>query len=414
MKPIKPYWLPELPKHDGSFASDTPEGARLDQSEIDGLDQLTAKPVEWLWPGRFPIGKVTLVVGPAGCGKSLMTQDLAARASRGGPWPVQTDVARLPHSVLIISRQDHQEDTILPRIERAGGNLGHILIFQRLHTSNYGSKWRHRNLVLPYDLPMLDYTFGGDVLPKLAIFDPISDFCTDPKHLAEVIQSLSVMAEAYSIAIVATLPGSARQDARGQWQVKSRWPDQAARCVWFIADDPDEPGRRLFLPSRMNFCEVPRGMAFRIKEGMVTWEELPETAAEKASRESDEARWLNDVLREEEMPATALLRQGRECGFTEKKLRQAARKLGVKMRRIGFGAEGRSCWSLEGARRIGAVVNGAQSGSHLLVDDAAESDCPHPTRLSSPKSGPLPVGEGDERAECAELELVGSGEAVSV
>jgi len=111
-----------------------------------------------------------------------MTQDLAARASRGGPWPGQTEVARLPHSVLIISgRTTRGHD--LPRIERAGGNLGHILIFQQLHTSNYGVN-AHRNLVLPYDLPMLDYTLGGDVLPKLALFDPLSDFCPDPKHFA--------------------------------------------------------------------------------------------------------------------------------------------------------------------------------------------------------------------------------------
>jgi len=84
--------------------------------------------------------------------------------------------------------------------------------------------------------------------------------------------------------------------------------------VWFIADDPDAPGRRLFLPSRMNFCEVPRGMAFRIEEGLVKWKSCRKRTTAPHPCEPDEARWLNDVLREEEMPVTALLRQGGSAG----------------------------------------------------------------------------------------------------
>src|SRR3990172_1755202 len=43
--------------------------------------------VPWLWPGRIPIGRVTLLVGDPGLGKSLVTLDIAARVSRGAAWP---------------------------------------------------------------------------------------------------------------------------------------------------------------------------------------------------------------------------------------------------------------------------------------------------------------------------------------
>ena len=49
----------------------------------------TVKPsdVSWLWPGRIPRGKVTLLAGDPGLGKSFVTMDLAARVSRAAEWP---------------------------------------------------------------------------------------------------------------------------------------------------------------------------------------------------------------------------------------------------------------------------------------------------------------------------------------
>jgi hypothetical protein len=52
------------------------------------------RPVEWLWPNRIAIGKVTLLVGDPGLGKSLVALDIAARVSRGTPWPDEQPGAR--------------------------------------------------------------------------------------------------------------------------------------------------------------------------------------------------------------------------------------------------------------------------------------------------------------------------------
>jgi len=51
------------------------------------LADLPRQDVDWLWPGRIPIGKVTLLVGDPGVGKSLVALDIAARVTRGAPWP---------------------------------------------------------------------------------------------------------------------------------------------------------------------------------------------------------------------------------------------------------------------------------------------------------------------------------------
>ena len=43
--------------------------------------------IGWLWPGRIPLGNVTLLVSDPSAGKSLLALDIAARVSRGSPWP---------------------------------------------------------------------------------------------------------------------------------------------------------------------------------------------------------------------------------------------------------------------------------------------------------------------------------------
>ncbi len=62
----------------------------LQNAEIAGAVRLTdvaPTSIGWLWPGRIPLGRVTLLVSDPGLGKSLLTLDIAARVSRGAPWP---------------------------------------------------------------------------------------------------------------------------------------------------------------------------------------------------------------------------------------------------------------------------------------------------------------------------------------
>jgi hypothetical protein len=53
------------------------------------LTDIVPHDVAWLWPGRLPLGNVTLLVSDPGVGKSLVTLDIAARVTRGAPWPDQ-------------------------------------------------------------------------------------------------------------------------------------------------------------------------------------------------------------------------------------------------------------------------------------------------------------------------------------
>lgn len=85
------------------------------------LSQISPQPLKWLWSGRIPLGKLTLLIGDPGLGKSLATVDLTARITRGVDFP--DGACSVGGSVIMLSAEDDPEDTIRPRLDAAGAML---------------------------------------------------------------------------------------------------------------------------------------------------------------------------------------------------------------------------------------------------------------------------------------------------
>jgi len=83
------------------------------------------KPINWLWPEKIARGKVSMIAGDPGLGKSLITLALASAVSTGARWPVGGGIAPLG-SVVILSDEDSLADTIRPRLDAAGANCARI------------------------------------------------------------------------------------------------------------------------------------------------------------------------------------------------------------------------------------------------------------------------------------------------
>src|SRR4029077_1385498 len=83
------------------------------------LSQVKSTQFRWLWEPFIPCGKLVLLDGDPGVGKSLLTIDLAARLTRGGALPDGKPVER-PQTAIIVSSEDAAGDTIRPRAIAAG------------------------------------------------------------------------------------------------------------------------------------------------------------------------------------------------------------------------------------------------------------------------------------------------------
>jgi putative DNA primase/helicase len=128
--------------------------------------------VDWLWEQRLPIGKVVLVAGEGGLGKSMALAWIASRVSRAGAWPCGEGCSPLG-SVIILSAEDDIADTILPRLIAAGADCSKVYIISAVRREDEKGP---RSFNLQLDLPELEKKIAeiGDVL--LVIIDPITSY----------------------------------------------------------------------------------------------------------------------------------------------------------------------------------------------------------------------------------------------
>ena len=95
------------------------------------MSDIEMKPINFLWPDRIALGKLTVVARPPGSGKSQLMAKLAATVTMGLSL-ADTQKRSLPGKVVILSAEDDAADTIKPRLIAAGADesLCHILRWQ--------------------------------------------------------------------------------------------------------------------------------------------------------------------------------------------------------------------------------------------------------------------------------------------
>ncbi len=354
---------------------------------IVNLADVQPESVRWLWLGRFALGKLTLLAGDPGLGKSLLTLDMAARISRGTPWPDALDVTNDVGGVVLLSAEDDVADTIRPRLDAAGADVARINLLSAVRRLPPFDAHRdappdpvEAMFDLTRDLPALETAIEATPDCRLVVIDPITAYLggTDSHKNAELrglLAPLSDLAGRHRVAVVAVT--HLNKNAAGPAIYRSMGSMAfvaAARAAWAVTKDKDDPRRRLFLPIKNNLAADVLGMAYTIEpaEGggaaVVTWELDPvELSADDALQSDrghtddgdDAASWLREALDDGRLPATVVHRQGRANGFSDKAMRKALKALGGATRREGYGADGTWYWSIPDP--IGGPIDGIDS-----------------------------------------------------
>jgi len=345
----------------------------LDHSEIVGGPVLTCladvEPAEvrWLWLRRVPLGRITLLVGMPGEGKSFLTMYMASRVTTGSPWPDESDCPR--GSVIFISAEDDPADTIRPRLDVHHADLRRVHLLAMVRKVGDNGERKEVMFTLA-DVDALETALKVTPDCKLVVVDPIGSFLggrTDAhrdNEVRAVLAPVAKLAEKYGAAVVVV---AHRRKSGGSFAddlaLGSRAFTGIARAVWHLTRDRENKCRRLLLPGKNNLAPEGGGLAFSIlgDPPAISWERDPVAmtaddalASENVSQEKKpgpkpEARnkardWLRDLLRTGPMEAGKVKIEATEAGYAWRTVQRAKDELGIKPDRHQFG--GAWIWKL--------------------------------------------------------------------
>lgn len=332
-------------------------------------ENIDSQEIEWLWLGRIPLGKLTLIVGDPEGGKSRLTRWIAARVSTGTPFP---DDCQPPQgSVIIIQNEDGARDTVVPDLIRHHADRSAVWLVTGMKNTKTDEE---RAFSLLQDTAKLREMIAGIGDVKLVIIDPIQGYfggalsgkvnTNSDSHIRAILGPLGQMAEETGVSVLGVAHLNKSEVQSYQYRIGGSIGIFAfSRAVWLVKAMAGENPVRYFQRMKMNLATAAPGMAFKIAPstcangGEITWVGASAPSCEEllaaSAKASDDgavgkaAEWLKAVLAAGPRLAKGVLDDNLQDQAFSRSAVMAGKKLaGVRSRRIG-GANGQWEWFID-------------------------------------------------------------------
>jgi putative DNA primase/helicase len=352
------------------------EGIGCNPVRLIRADTVKLEPVRWLWQHFLPRGMLTILGGAAGCGKTTLALAISATITRGGSWPNGT---RCESGDVVIWSGEDDQSVLASRLAACGADMSRV----RFVAGDDDGFDPGR------DMAMLEAAMSELAAPRLLILDPIVSAVTGDGHKSNEVRrslqpvvSLAQRTGCGVLGITHFTKGTIGRDPIERitgslaYAALARVVLVAAKCR---AEDGEE-ARRVFLRAKSNIGPDDGGLEYQLKrvevaphvEGQrVVWgasiegaardvlndaeNEVDDEADAPTTRDADDA--LRRVLGRGPLSKREAESAMRAEGFTNKQIRCARERIGVKAKRTGFGKDTGSTWRLP-------------EGSHVPTDDA--------------------------------------------
>jgi hypothetical protein len=324
------------------------------------LSEVVPERVRWLWKGRIALGKLNLVDGDPGTGKSAATTDLAARVSVGKPWPDGAGCEA--GGVVILSAEDGLADTIRPRFDAAGGDPSRAVAVSTVHDA----EGNERQIAIPDDLHVIEAAIER-VDAVLVVIDPLMAFLPGEvnshrdQDIRRALAPLARLAEKTGAAVVVVrhlnkgTGGNALYRGGGSIGIVG-----AARSGLLIAKHPEDDNRRVLASIKNNLAAPAPSLVFGLESTesgavVVEWKgesDLDASALLSAPTDHEERStaqaaqdFLRDVLSGGPAAVKGIRAQANEAGLSWRTVERAKAALGIRAAREGEpGKRGGGAW----------------------------------------------------------------------
>lgn len=369
------YGLPERPATTESESSleeasgtANAESTPLKVVQMSGVE---TEEVSWLWYPYIALGKLTLLEGDPGLGKSWLTCAIAAGVSCGRGLPgAGIYEAR---NVLMLSAEDGLADTLRPRLNAVSADVSRVFALDEPLTFDLSGLLKLEAAIIKYK-------------PSLITIDPLFAFTgskTDIHRANEcraISAPLAAIAERQGCAILALRHlGKSRGGGHAlNAGIGSIDFTAAARSVLLVGADPDEPNKRAIVQTKNNLASNGPAVGFMLEDSQFYWTGessltagriLSVTSEDERSTLEEAAYFLRRALQDGPLPTKEVKREARKAGISDATLRRAKDRLGIRAEHIGgrFGdGEQRWVWILPGSE-----------GNQENPEDAQEKETEH-------------------------------------
>ncbi|UZR30982.1 AAA family ATPase [Methylococcus mesophilus] len=358
---------PETPRPAPSPAERNCGRLQLGLALVHG-SSIQPKPIRWLWPGWLAKGKLHVIAGQPGTGKTSIALALAATVTAGGRWPDGTGTA--PGNVLVWSGEDDCHDTLAPRLLASGADLGRCFF-----VGDMRSQEGRRPFDPAQDMPALARAAREVGEIRLIVVDPIvSAIAGDSHKNAETRRGLAPLVELAARLDCALLgishfsKGSAGRDPLER--VTGSLAFGALARVVFAAfkQSEEDGGGRCFCRVKSNIGPDDGGFAYDLSiedladhpgvtASHVAWGEAVEGSARallaraEASGNPDEVSaleeacgFLAELLAGGPVKAKTVKQEAEGAGISERTLKRARKKLALSVTKTDM--EGGWVWSI--------------------------------------------------------------------
>lgn len=318
------------------------------------MSEVETEEVKWLWYPYIPSGKITIIQGDPGEGKTTFVLELVALLTRGTPLPEENS-ASPPMSVLYQTAEDGLADTIKPRLVAAGADCERVLVIDESQK----------------ELTLLDERVEQAIRKtgaKLVVLDPLQAYLgeTVDMHRANeirpIFKRLSAVAEETGCAVILighmNKAQGAKSSYRGLGSIDFR---AAARSVLVVGRLRDDPTVRIAAHDKSSLAPEGRSIAFRLNPETgfqwlgfcdTTTDELLSGKGSVLSKTAQAEELLRESLSSGPVSSMDLEQRASELGISERTLRIAKQNLGVFSCKIGKGWYSKLPGQKEGGKEV--------------------------------------------------------------
>ena len=299
------------------------------------MSDVQSQEIEWLWYPFIPYGKLTIVQGDPGDGKTTLVLNIAAKLSKGEG--LEEDMkAPEPMNIIYQTAEDGLADTVKPRLETAGADCERILVIDESDKSLSMSDERLEDAL-------------KQTGARLLILDPIQAYLgggmdmNRANEARDMTKKLGALAEKYKCAIV--LIGHMNKAAGNKAAYRGMGSIDffaVARSVLLVGRVEGQPDIRAVVQIKNNLAAFGHPKAFRLSEKGFEWQGDYEITADevlggiapKANKYEQAKRLLRELAETSHMvSSTEVLELAKEKGISKRTLESAKQDLQIRAKR---------------------------------------------------------------------------------